>query len=84
MKIFLRAICLCGIIFILSPIVLAYYVALLLLIFILHLLVYGNVKNVITDWAKITYIDIQIFMKIIEYGFSTLVMAWKSYKKNWS
>lgn len=81
MKIFLRAICLCGIIFILSPIVLAYYVALLLLIFILHLLVYGNVKNVITDWTKITYIDIQIFMKIIEYGFSTFVMAWKSYKK---
>lgn len=84
MTIFLRCVCLCGVVAILAPIILAYYIALLLLILVLELLVYGNVKNVINDWLKIVYIDIRIFMKIIEYGFSTLVMAWKSYKKNWS
>lgn len=84
MTIFLRCVCLCGVVVILTPILLTYYITLLLLVLVLHLLIHGSARGVIKEWIKVVYVGIHIFMKIIEYGFSTLVMAWKSYKKNWS
>ena len=78
---FLRAIFLIGLVWVLSPIILTCYVAILLDLILISLIGGNGVKKAVEAWAMVVNVDLELYLLAMKYGLVETIKTYQEIKK---
>ena len=81
MSTFLRANFLIGLVWVLSPIILTCYAAILLDLILISLMGDNGVKKAVKAWAMVVNVDLELYLFAMKYGLVKTLKMYQEFKK---